>query len=323
MIERHPIDPDNNPAPWLELRRQDVNGSRAGALIGANEYVSAAALYYDKLGIVPLDDGDETGAMERGRLLEPVAVELLKRRFPTWSFCRPRLYLRDPVIRLGATPDVYAHDELGRFGVVEIKNPEPSVFRRTWQHADGSIEPPISAVIQAIVQRHLAGAEWAAVAALRVGHRLELDLVPVPADTTGVYARICEACVEFWQRVAQRRPPEPDFHRDAALLLKLFALDEADDEDRSDALIDLSGDNRLPELALRDHDLAEAIKAAEGERSAIKAELRYKMGDAGGVVHNGRIIARAKTVRRGAYKVGPKVYRDVRFTAAALPAVQD
>ena len=321
MIERIPIDPDNDPEPWLALRRQDVNGSRAGALIGAHEYVSAAQLYYDKLGFVPLDDGDETGAMERGRLLEPVALELLKKRLPTWTFCRPRLYLRDPVIRLGATPDVYAHDDLGRFGVVEIKNPEPSVFRRTWQHADGSIEPPISAVIQAIVQRHLAGAEWAAVAALRVGHRLELDLVPVPADTTGVYARICEACVEFWQRVAQRRPPEPDFGRDAALLLKLYA--SAGDEAAGDELIDLSGDNRLPELALRDHDLAEAIKAADAERTGIKAELRYKMGDAGGIVHNGRIIARAKTVRRAGYKVGPKVYRDVRFTSAALPAVHD
>ena len=127
MIEQRQITDRDE---WLRWREEDVTASVAGALLGLHPYCTALQLYMAKTGLVSLDNGD-SGPMRRGRLIEPVAMQIVKEEHPEWRVEAPAVYLRDPEHKLGCTPDLYASTSLSR-GVIEIKSVEPSAFRRTW-----------------------------------------------------------------------------------------------------------------------------------------------------------------------------------------------
>ncbi|MEW5421918.1 hypothetical protein HNS03_08355 [Amorphus sp. 3PC139-8] len=121
-------------ASWIKVGEADVTASVVGALLGCHEYTTPYKLWALKSGLI-VEDPEETEAMKRGRLLEPVAVELLRQRHPEWDITHntnPGTYYRDPAARLGATPDVITHDPARGPGLVQIKNVEQSVFRRKW-----------------------------------------------------------------------------------------------------------------------------------------------------------------------------------------------
>ena len=54
------------------------------------------------------DQGNETPAMRRGRLLEPIALQLLQEEKPDWVIAPHPFYYRDGALRLGASPDALA-----------------------------------------------------------------------------------------------------------------------------------------------------------------------------------------------------------------------
>ena len=201
---------------WLAWRKADITGSAAAALIGAHEYLTALQLYLDKGGVVSLD-GRDLPAMRRGRLMESVALEVIKEMHPDWDVRPANEYLRDPAHRIGATPDFYASTP--KPAVIEAKSVEPGVFARTWLQ-DDTIVPPLHAAIQVLLAKHLAGADVAYIAALRVGHGVELDLIEVP-ETPGLIERIEKAADAFWLAVERKEPPPPDFARDAELVLRM------------------------------------------------------------------------------------------------------
>ena len=149
---------------WLALRKSDVTASAIGSLLGVHEYMTPYALWALKSGIIS-EDPEETPAMMRGRLLEPVAIELLREMHPSWTITTPSTYYRDPATRIGATPDALVKDPLRKgFGVLQIKTVEPSIFRRKWQTDDRTVEPPLWIATQALVEAHLTGALWASFA---------------------------------------------------------------------------------------------------------------------------------------------------------------
>jgi hypothetical protein len=219
-VERIAVDPQGDRAAWLSLRTKDVTASAAGALLGVHEYVTPLALYLEKTG-APAPQ-PENGAMKRGRLLEPVALQLIREQHPQLNAEPANVYVRDPAIRLGATPDAFARDARG-LGVIQIKTVAEQAFRAKWRDAEtGAIAPPLWIAVQAIVEAHLCGADWAAVAALKVSGDLDLHLIEVPLHA-GVIERVREATVRFWADVAAGRAPDPDFSRDARLIAGMFA----------------------------------------------------------------------------------------------------
>src|SRR4029079_19449389 len=114
------IDPLNERDRWLELRKRDVTASVAGALFGVHDFVTPYQLWALKSGLIE-DNIVETAAMRRGRLLEPVAIRLLREERPTWRVEPCSTYFRDPHARIGATPDALAIDpERTGFGIVQI-----------------------------------------------------------------------------------------------------------------------------------------------------------------------------------------------------------
>ncbi|WP_018407898.1 YqaJ viral recombinase family protein [Methylocystis rosea] len=303
-------------ATWRALRSKDITASVAAALLNAHAWETPFGLFAAKSGMIEADS-EETAPMKRGRLLEPVAIELLREDQPDWTVIhnagQNRVYYRDPQARIGATPDALVTDPTRGLGAVQIKSVEASVFRRKWMvdnTGDGP-EPPVWIAVQAIIEATLIGAQWAAVAPLVVGHGVDMPLIEVPLHA-GVMTRVRAAVKDFWRRVAENDPYPPDFARDGALIANLFADDDGGE-------IDLSGNARIveimcarDELKKREADGADAAK----QRKVYDAEIIHLLGNAArGRLADGRLIE-AKTIRRAGYTVQPSQYRAVKVKEA-------
>ena len=65
---------------WLEWRRKGIGGSDAAAVLGISPWRTARDLYYDKRGIVTLDNKDNWVQLEVGHLLEPLVAQIFERK---------------------------------------------------------------------------------------------------------------------------------------------------------------------------------------------------------------------------------------------------
>jgi putative phage-type endonuclease len=300
MVEQIPI---TSREQWLAMRQRDITASAAGALLGLHPYATAFSLWMEKTGAIS-SDGTMNPAMERGLELEPIAIARLARLHPEWNVVRGDSYYRDPEARLGATPDAFAFDpERGR-GVIQIKSVEPRRFEEEWRDDDGRIEPPLWILCQVIVEAHLTGAAWAAVAALVVSYGIELHLVDVPLHA-GIVERIQQQTAKFWRMVEAGEQPPPDYGKDAALIEQLFSKPE-------EIEVDLSSDNELPEVVAEYQTLGKSIAEISELRKARRAEILHKMGNATAArIATGRITARS--IKRKGYVVEPSTYRSIKF----------
>ena len=303
MIERLEITGRDQ---WLAMRQQDITASAAGALLGLHPYISAWSLWAEKTGLVS-SDGVTSPAMERGLELEPVAIARLQKMHPDWQLSRPNSYYRDPEARLGATPDclVTDPDRLG-IGCVQIKSVEPGVFAREWTDDDWEPRPPLWIAIQVLIEAHLTGASWAAVAALVIGYGIELHVIDVPIHPA-IITRIKDETAKFWRMIEAGEEPPPDYGKDAALIEQLFARPE-------EIEIDLTGDNELPEAVAEYQTLGKSIAEISELRKARRAEILHKLGNASAArIATGRITA--KSIKRKAYAVPESKQRTIRFKA--------
>lgn len=308
MIEEIPDQPRQQ---WLAARHQNVTASQAAALLGIHPYLSQLELYMEKSAPLRLDDGTVSGPMERGLLLEPVAIAKLKRDHPDWEIWAPGKYYRDPVRRIGATPDAFCKiypvansGKPGRpgFGVIQFKSVEPSVFKRAWHNDAGEIEVPLWIAVQAAIEQELTGAAYAMVVPLVVGFSIEVHEIEIPYEPT-LITRIEAEVREFWHRVENHRPPDVTSPRDAEVLQELYQS--------IGGTIDLRDDNELTALADEDKELKAQIKDATDRRGVIKGRYLAAMGEAGvGILADGRCIIRKRVDRKG-YTVDPKSYIQV------------
>ena len=135
-IERHP---SPTASAWLALRRENINASEIGIVCGAAGYGSPAELYAEKKGLrPPLIDN---GTLKRGRWGEAAVFEALADERPEWDVRRAKVYLRDPALRIGATPDGFAiAPDRDGFGVVQTKMVSRSVFRAKWLVDPGRVD---------------------------------------------------------------------------------------------------------------------------------------------------------------------------------------
>lgn len=293
--------PITNEDEWKSWRRDDVTASVAGALFGVHQHTTPYELFYIKRGDIP--DPEETPAMERGKLLEPVAAYLLRKERPHWKIWAPKTYFRDPTKQIGCTPDLFAIDpEREGFGNIQVKSVEPSIFRKTWINGDDEIEPPLWIAIQCLIEKELPGAAWTAVAPMRVGHGIDIDLIEIP-ESPGLMQRLEGEVSNFWRNFRQNIVPEPDAGRDGELLSRLYKP--------NGLCVDLSRDNRIAEL-IADRDRLTAEKktgdVAAEEIKKINAELLKKLaGASSGQLADGRIVT-AKHVKRSGYTVGDSEY---------------
>lgn len=297
---------------WLALRQRDVTASNIAALFGEYEWFGRAGLWEIKTGRAE-PSAEESWAMTLGNILEGPGLARLAAKHPDWTI-QPlgnRFYYRDPVARIGATPDAFAirPDKPG-FGVVQFKT--ASAFaEKKWLDASGEAFCPTWVGMQAMTEAVLTGASWAMVATLLIGNgrvlEIDVDLMP------DLWAVMKGEVAEFWRSVESGVMPEPDPVRDAKVIARIYA----DDDGRS---VDLSGNNRLPEIIAR-HAQLKAVEAegnaAAKERKLLDGEIIAALGTAtSGVLADGTVIT-AKTTRRGGYTVQPTSYRTVKVAGTA------
>lgn len=293
-------------AEWHARRSRDVTASVVGALFGVHEFVTPYALWAFKSGRVQ-SDPEETPAMLRGQLLEPVAVKLLRRQRPAWKIkhnTNPGDYWRDDEVRLGATPDVLAVDKKRGPGIVQIKSVEQGVFRRKWLAGSDIPEPPFWIAMQAVVEAYLTGSKWAAVAPIVVGHGVDMPIIDIPI-LEGAIERIRAKCAAFWELVESGAEVVPDYSLDAGLIERMYEREEGEE-------IDLTRDNQIYELIAERHRLKADVTEAERKVAAVEAEIKHKMQGAS-IAHlaGGKKITWL-TQKRAGYFAPPKEFRVLR-----------
>lgn len=300
---------------WLDLRKNDITASVVGALFGVHDYQTPYGVFALKTGLTQ-EDPEESDPMKRGRLLEPVAVQLLREERPAWSITHNTgpnaIYLRDPSINLGATVDVFADCPQRGLGVVQIKSVQADHFRRKWIDPETrEVTPPLWIILQTLTEAHLAGAAWGAVAPLVVDHGIDLPVIEIPIHQEMI-KKIRNQTRNFWTMIEEDREPDVDFAKDAALIHRLYAQDDG-------SSVQLTG-NRIVELLARRAELKvdeQKGAAAEKERRVIDTEIISMLGNATvGLTVDGTQVS-AKTTHRKGYEVKPSSYRTVKVKPGA------
>ena len=302
MIERKLIASE---AEWLTWRKADVTASTIAALFGRHPYTTALHLHLEKRG-VDFARKPDNRVTRRGRWLEPAVAKAVGEQRPDWRVIPAGVYLRDPDLRLGATPDFFidANDNPRGFCVLQTKTCAPSVFERDW---DEGRELPFWIKLQVMVEMMLADAAFGFVGALVVDpYAMDVHLIEVVRDKE-IEAEIVEAVQKFWADVEAGREPPADLARDSDAIRELTRREQAGKE------LDLAGANELPIILAQRAALMARIKNDEARCEEIENEIKLTLGDAErGVGLDGWRIT-FKTTERAGYQVPPKSIRSLRI----------
>ena len=256
-----------NKEQWLAWRRQDVTASEIAVLAGHSTYKTPLRLWAEKTGVV--DQPDETRAMTRGRWMEASVLEALRETEPTWQIDRCGIYVRDPELRLGCTPDATAIVPI-HGGTERIAVEAKTVARPIFEGWDGEL--PMTYQLQALTQLMLLDLPRAVVPVLVVDmFGCDLHVFHVERHP-GAEARIRELVQEFWHNVEMGFEPKAR-KGDLSLVKELYPPDKGEP-------LDLSGDNYLPEALNIRAALKAEIKEKEELVAGLEAEIITKLNGA-------------------------------------------
>lgn len=126
---------------WLEARKQYIGGSDIGTILGLNAYGCPRAVWYEKVGVLGCQVQEETGAMRRGTILEPIAAKEFNDNYLAPPFALEKLeespeYYQEladlsPHSWMAGTPDYFVVEEGGRWeSILEIKTAAKWVFNK-------------------------------------------------------------------------------------------------------------------------------------------------------------------------------------------------
>jgi hypothetical protein len=232
---------------------------------------------------------------------------------PQWDIRRARIYLRDPELRLGATPDGFASaPDRDGIGIVQAKVISRYIFRHRWlDDPDGDMQygsatPPEAYRLQTLTEAMLADATWACLAVLINGeYDWQFRLFDIPRDDE-IESLIKYNVLKFWHdHLDANIMPAFDPQRDELLVRLLYPKDDG-------STIDLTRDNRALALA---EDLTlkqQGAKRLKDEIDLIKTELQAKLGENSfGTLADGRRLS-WRVQHRKAYAVpasSPRVFR--------------
>jgi hypothetical protein len=299
---------------WLAARRDYCGASEIAALIGLHPWLSPFELWARKTGRLP--EAEETPAMRRGRLLEPVAIDIVAEDHPSWTVARNpvpggKMFI-DRRARIACTPDAIAIDPLRGRGVVQVKSVSPRVYRREWRNAEGEIELPLWVAVQASVEAALTESRWAAVAALVVEDVIACHVIDVPL-LKGIVERVKAEVRTFWKHVERETQPAPDYGRDLNAI-KLLNLETVP------SVGPVEIDNEDLVNALAEHVLCAAdLKALKARQDKAEALIRSVMG-AHETALAGDWFFSNKPVSRKAYTVKETTYRALRIVPRSQTA---
>lgn len=251
---------------WLAERKKAIGASEVAAVLGVDPHKSAAALFWEKSGLVEPDNLDGIEFIEWGTELQPVVGAVFGRRTGRLVKAEPDHTVRRSIVHpwLAASLD-FEQEADGRPGpgALEIKT-SGEFMRKMW--ADG---PPLHYQVQLQAQLCVCGLQWGTIAVLMGGNRLmhwDFDRNESFIEAMVIRTR------EFWSCVQAGMPPEIDgsMHT-ASALAKLFP------DDNGTALM-------MPDEAADKFRRLEKLRALqsvmEKKRRSIENELRSAIGEA-------------------------------------------
>lgn len=239
------------------MRQKHIGGSEVASLFGEGEDYSSSAyeLYLVKSGLMPppvVDDSPGTRVWY-GKRMEPVIASMAAEMFG-WEIRSPGPYaIHDRTKGMAASLDGVILEpgkeetRLGyrKEGLLEIKRIEWLQFKRKWVLG----EPPPATVLQGQHGLACSNFEWGAVVVLAGEVGLLAYRYRARQNTADI---LCRKVDEFWDRVRQRKPPEPDGSASSLSALRYvhpehegnLDLTEDDDADITAAAFILARENR-------------------------------------------------------------------------------
>lgn len=262
MIERYPA---TDRDAWLAMRRYDLTASDVAAALGRDPFKSALQLYAEKTGEISAQADNKM--MRRGRWLESAVIAAVSDEYPEFgTITQPKVYLRDPALRLGATPDAIAGIDGGLVNI-QCKVVSKPAYERDWQEG-----PPFAYVAQTATEGMLMDASRSIIAALVIDtYSAELFLHDVPRHE-GAEERIRFIARDFWENIGTGQRPVIDYSRDIEIIEKLYPVS------KEKPVIDLTGDNRLAELLPQRERAKQIIKIEQKLVEEIDTEIKAKLG---------------------------------------------
>lgn len=285
---------------WLEWRREFLCASEIGAAVGIDPYRSALSLYAEKAGLI--GGAQETPIMRRGRNFQGAARAYLAEDNPTWRIIDPHVFLFDRDNRLGATPDALIEIP-GVEGIVncQIKTVAKPEFER-WH---GIL--PGSYALQVACENLMLDSAYGILCALVVDtYSAAIETFTIERHP-GAEQKIVDLAREFWSNVEARKFPAPDFRRDQDTIAEMYARPVEGPP------LDLTLDNRIPEVLTERARLKAEIEADVAKVAALDAEIKMRLGEAERAVLPGWKIS-WKEVHRKEHVVPASTFRRLTVT---------
>lgn len=263
----------NDRAHWLANRRLGIGGSDAAGVLGLSPWTTPLKIYLEKRGEI---EGDEqTLPMEMGTLLEPVIIELFRRRTGqeviTGESIQNLVSARHTFMRANLDGMVPGANRR----IVEAKLASSD---EQWGFP-GSDEVPVQYGAQAQHQMAVTEIDVVEFAVLfvRFGIR-ELQTYTVERDDELIEMMV-EREGEFWQRVIDGNPPEPTNPDDIRLR---WPTDTGREIEATEDIAQAWGEL----LAVRS-----TLKQATEREVELKSQIQSYMADAAKLTAYGRTIA--------------------------------
>lgn len=211
-VETIPIESE---AQWHAERAKDVTSTQVAALFGCNPYLTHLELWHQKAtGYV--EEFDNNNRVRWGNRLEAAIAHGVAEDLGMTSLRPVGVYRRLPQLRLGASFDFEAMDKDGRRVLIEVKNVDSWEFKEKWSGEGETLLAPYHIELQMQTQLAVDPAHYTVLAVLVGGNQPHVVKRERDAEVQDEIARRVAA---FWISVANGTPPEPDYARDAELLL--------------------------------------------------------------------------------------------------------
>lgn len=252
---------------WLAAPRY-IGSSRSPGILGCG-YAdqSAISILMEMTGAAPMPQ-EERESLEIGRLMQPVILELLRRR--TNYEIQPldyTLYRHEELPWLGATPDGLIHDPVRGIGAIEAKN-VGEYNAHEWRE-----ELPLRVQVQTQHQMLCMGASYAVIVGLIGGNRLVYREIPRHDRFIGA---MLPRLRDFWGYVErwpthQELPPIDGSEATARALARLYAKCNGDETSLSPQFVGV-------------FDELQTIKAEQKKlkerRTALENQVKAALGKA-------------------------------------------
>jgi putative phage-type endonuclease len=268
---------------WLEARRNGIGSSDVPAVLGMSPWKTALSVYVSKTEPASDDDG-MTGPQEWGHRAEPMIAGAIIDKYG-WKLEKPPTLRHPQFDFLIASPDRANQDG----DLIEIKTASRSL---DWGEPE-TAEIPTHYFLQVQHQLEVADRDVCWVCVLIGGNDFRRYMVP---RDRAYLATVIDPLQEFWQRVLDRNPPEPDWSHPSALA----AVNRLCEPKSGTFTV-------LPSETLNVVDEYERCgvlkKEAEQRQAELKAKLIFDLGDfETGLLTDGREVVR-KMVTRKAHEV--------------------